>query len=144
MSPIVCAGNSATMTATENNLRAKIRLDDVGKTADGRRAVAYRVELRSSTCNSIISGVATYFSNTDDAGDDSAYLPNGYAVQINAFKDKTQSGEIKMFVDVESKRPRYVYFSVTHATVISNGCVPAEGFGIGFYSKSAYKRMVSP
>lgn len=54
--------------------RVTICLDDAGKTTDGKKTVAYQVELHSNTCNSTISGVAKHFSNNDDY----SYLPNGY------------------------------------------------------------------
>ncbi|WP_245616671.1 hypothetical protein [Paraburkholderia acidipaludis] len=84
-------------------------------------------------------GYRRLFSSTDDSGDDSAYLPNGYTVQINTFKDSTAGGNVEMFVDIESRPPRYVYFSVTGAAVVAGGCVPAKGVGIGFYSPEAYR-----
>jgi hypothetical protein len=141
MSPFTYANGSTMMTATEKNLHATINVTDAGKTSDGKRTIAYRVVLHSQSCDSVFSGIAAYFSNTDDAGGDSAYLPNGYAVQINTFKDRTAKGNIEMFMDVEFKRPRYVYFSVTNVVPIVGGCVPAQGIGIGFYSKDAYSHQ---
>lgn len=141
ISPTTHAKNSTMMTATQKNINATISLADAGKTSDGKGSIVYRVALHSKSCNSVFSGIAVYFSNTDDSGDDSAYLPNGYAVQINTFKDRTVKGNVEMFIDVESKRPRYVYFSATNVAPIPGACVPAEGVGIGFYSKDAYQHQ---
>jgi hypothetical protein len=134
------ARSGVTMTSTQGKLRAVVTLDDVKQGPDGRKAIPYRIAISSMTCSSVLAGVATYFSDVDDAGDDSAYLPNGYAVQINTYKDRRPGANVEMFVDVESKRPRYAYISVTDVSSASGGCIPARGIGIAFFSKDAYRR----
>lgn len=133
------AESSTTFTSKEAGYLAAITLTNAGKTADGKRAISYRAVLSSKTCHSVIAGTATFFSNTDGAGDDSGFLPNGYAVRISRFKDTGRNGDIELIVDVESIRPRYVYFMLTGAPALPGSCVPSDGVGIGFYSAAAYK-----
>lgn len=141
LSPAARAESGTTLTSKEAGYFAALTLTNAGKTVDGKRAIAYRAVLSSKTCHSVIAGTATFFSTTDGAGDDSAFLPNGYAVKINRFKDNGRNGNVDLLVDVdvESKRPRYTYFMLTGAPALPGSCVPADGVGIEFYSAAAYK-----
>ncbi|MEB2550650.1 hypothetical protein [Burkholderia gladioli] len=72
--------------------QATITVADTGKPVDGRKVVAYHLVLSSKTCHSDLSGTASFFSKTDSGGDDSAFLPNGYATKINMFKGSDGNG----------------------------------------------------
>lgn len=139
--PAARAESDTTFKSKEAGYLAVLTLTNAGKTADGKRAIAYRAVLSSKTCHSVIAGTATFFSNTDGGGDDSAFLPNGYAVKINRFKDTGRNGNVDLLVDVdvESTRPRYAGFTLTGAPALPGSCVPADGVGIEFYSAAAYK-----
>ncbi len=112
---------------------AAITVADTGKPVDGRKVVAYHVVLSAKSCHSDIAGTASFFSKTDEGGDDSAFLPNGQATKINMFKGSDRNGNVELVMDVESKHPRLVDFTLTGAPVLPGSCVPKEGVGIEFY-----------
>ncbi len=116
--------------------QATITVADTGKPVDGRKVVAYHLVLSSKTCHSDLSGTASFFSKTDSGGDDSAFLPNGYATKINMFKGSDGNGQVELVMDIESRHPRLVDFTLTGAPATPGGCVPKDGIGIEFYGAS--------
>jgi hypothetical protein len=123
----------ASDASTVKSYEGTIVLQDSGRNSFGKRAITYRIALRSSTCHSILEGSAVLSAAKDEMGDDSAFLRNGELVKTNIFKGTSTSGDVTIIMDVESKRPRYAGVSVDNASVIAGGCVKEKKFDIDFY-----------
>ncbi|KAK42408.1 hypothetical protein BG58_03745 [Caballeronia jiangsuensis] len=123
----------ASEASTVEPYEGTIVLHDIEQNSFGKRALSYRIALRSSTCSSILEGSAFLSAVKDEMGDDSAFLRNGDVVKTNIFKGKGTGGDVTIIMDVESKNPRYAGVSVDKASIIAGGCVKEKKFDIDFY-----------
>ncbi|MBC8642545.1 hypothetical protein IAG25_37720 [Caballeronia sp. EK] len=123
----------ASEASTVEPYEGTIVLHDNERNSVGKRALTYRIALRSSTCSSILEGSAFLSAVKDEMGDDSAFLRNGDVVKTNIFRGKGIGGDVTIIMDVESKKPRYAGVSVDKAPIIAGGCAKEKKFDIDFY-----------
>ncbi|HEY4297391.1 MAG TPA: hypothetical protein VGM85_13035 [Paraburkholderia sp.] len=112
---------------------ATLLLREGGKDAQGRRVLAYRVELNSSSCHSTLEGKAAFLSKTRELEVDSAFLPDGDVVKTSVFSGRGTDGDVTITLDVESKAPRYAGVEIRHARIIDGGCIGTEDAGFDFF-----------
>src|ERR1700761_323907 len=74
------AAQGVTLKSKDVPYSATITLQDAGRDADGKKLVAYRINLTSAKCKSVIAGNAKFFAKTDGQQDDSTFLQNGDVV----------------------------------------------------------------
>jgi len=112
---------------------ATLSLSEGENDAQGRRVLAYRMELSSSTCHSTLQGKATFLSKTGGQQVDSAFLLNGDVVKTNVFRDRGTDGDVTITLDIESKAPRYAGVEIRPARIVDGGCIGAEDVGFDFF-----------
>ncbi|WP_146749808.1 hypothetical protein [Paraburkholderia bryophila] len=134
--PSWASDGGVALTSHDVPYSATIMLKDVGKDSAGKRIVSYQINLASKTCKSAISGVAKFYATKDEAGDDSTFLPDGEAIDINVFKDNGANGQVTITMDT-AQRPRYAGVDIENAHV--GGCIEKPGVGWDFYDWKARK-----
>ncbi|WGS42193.1 hypothetical protein LFL97_01230 [Burkholderia sp. JSH-S8] len=124
---------STTLKSFDTPYAATISLDNAARDASGKRVIAYRIALKSATCQSTLKGTAAFLAKTDAAQDDSAFLRNGDVVKTNVFRGAGPDGEVTITMDVESKAPKYAGVVVKHARVAAGGCIKESEVGFDFF-----------
>lgn len=112
---------------------ATLSLSEGGNDAQGRRVLAYRMDLNSSTCHSTLQGKVAFLSKTGGLEVDSAFLFNGDVVKTNVFRGKEADGDVTITLDIESKAPRYAGVEIRHARIVDGGCIGTDDVGFDFF-----------
>ncbi|TCW80972.1 hypothetical protein C5O80_22580 [Burkholderia sp. SRS-46] len=124
---------ATTLKSFDTPYAATISLDNAARDASGKRVIAYRIALKSATCQSTLKGTAAFLAKTDAAQDDSAFLRNGDVVKTNVFRGTGPDGEVTITMDVESKAPKYAGVVVKNAHVAAGGCIKDGEVGFDFF-----------
>ncbi|KVM85807.1 hypothetical protein [Burkholderia stagnalis] len=124
---------STTLKSFDTPYAATISLDNAARDTSGKRVIAYRIALKSATCQSTLKGTAAFLAKTDAAQDDSAFLRNGDVVKTNVFRGTGPDGEVTITMDVESKAPKYAGVVVKNARVAAGGCIKESEIGFDFF-----------
>lgn len=126
------ADQGTTLRSKDVPYSATITLQDAGQDTDGKKLIAYRINLSSAKCKSVIAGNAKFFAKTDGQQDDSTFLQNGDVVKTNIFKDHGKDGDITLTMDIESKRPQYAGILIDNAPA-GGGCFKLNNVSFDFY-----------
>jgi hypothetical protein len=127
-------GHSTTLKSKDVPYLATIALQDAGHDTDGKRLIAYRVNLASDKCRSVITGEAKFFATTDNMQDDSAFLPNGDVVKTNIFKSSGKNGEVTITMDIESRQPQYASVLINDRPDAGDGCFKTNEVSYDFFN----------
>ncbi|RKP45225.1 hypothetical protein [Trinickia fusca] len=130
-SPIASRAFDGVVTLTSRDVpyEASITLREAGKGSDGKRKVAYQVKLKSTTCQSVISGQATFFTRRDDP----MTVLGGDLVKTSVYRDDGDNGHVELVMDVESKKPRFASVDIDNPKTTPSGCVDKKGDGWNFF-----------
>jgi hypothetical protein len=129
------AFTSTTLSTYDSPYTATLSLEDAGRTVSDKRAISYRIAIKSKACWANLEGKAVFFARSDEQQDDSAFLRNGEVVKTNIFKGIGPDNEITLTMDVESKTPKYADVVIKTTRVSEDACIRDGKIGLVFFQK---------